>query len=230
MSTEAIEVSGVIHAAPERIYQAWLDSREHTAMTGGQATVDPNIGGRFSAWDGYIEGFTVELEPGRRIVQKWRTSEFPAEAVDSVVEVRLERLDNGTRVAFLHSEIPEGQATRYEESWRTRYLEPMARYFSQGAVQAEPARATVETWEAEAVVPAAKPKPKAVAKPAAKKAAPKPAAKPAAKKAAPKKKPAKKAKPAARAAALKSSAKKASRKAKSAKKRPAKRSARRGKR
>jgi uncharacterized protein YndB with AHSA1/START domain len=225
MSTESIEVSGIIHAAPERIYQAWLDSGQHAAMTGGQAaTIDPNIGGRFSAWDGYIEGSTVELEPGRRIVQKWRTTEFPIDAADSVLEVRFEPFDNGTRVVFVQSEIPEGQATRYEESWRTYYLVPMEKYFSEGAARAEPMYAAAETSVAQAVMPAAKPKPKAAPKPAAKKAA----AKAAPKKKAAKKKPAKKAK--ARAAARKSSAKKASRKGKSAKRRPAKRSARRGKR
>src|SRR5216684_1713603 len=55
MGTETIQVSGVIHASPERIYQAWLDSEEHTRFTGGKASVESGIGGRFTAWDGHSE-------------------------------------------------------------------------------------------------------------------------------------------------------------------------------
>ena len=87
---EAIRVSTVIPASAERIYQAWLDSAEHSAFTGGPAEVDPKIGGRFTAWDGYIEGVTLELEPGRRIVQSWRSSDFPNDADDSRLEVILD--------------------------------------------------------------------------------------------------------------------------------------------
>jgi uncharacterized protein YndB with AHSA1/START domain len=234
MSTESIEVSGVIHAPPDRIYQAWLDSSEHTAMTGGRATVDPSPGGRFTAWDGYIEGSTVELDPGRRILQRWRTTEFPADAADSRLEVRLEPLENGTRVAFLHSEIPEGQATRCEQGWREHYLEPMSRYFASGSEEpeGEAARMPEEAepaFEAPSIQPTPKPpmKKASAPKPAAKKAAAKKAApKRAAKKAGARKKTAKKAKKAPRRAARKP-AKKASRKGKS---RSARRSARRSRR
>ncbi|MBI4202481.1 MAG: SRPBCC domain-containing protein, partial [Chloroflexi bacterium] len=66
---ESIKLSAVIPATPERIYQAWLDSREHAAFTGGAATVEAKVGGRFTAWDGYIQGTIQALEPGRRILQ-----------------------------------------------------------------------------------------------------------------------------------------------------------------
>src|SRR5229473_3937700 len=137
MATESIQVSGVVRAPPDRIYEAWLDSAEHSAMTGGRATIDANVGGRFTAWDGYIEGATLELEPGRRIVQRWRTSEFPSGAADSLVEIRLEPLEEGTRIIFLHSEIPEGQRTKYEQGWREHYLDPMDRYFAAAADEDE---------------------------------------------------------------------------------------------
>jgi len=32
-------VTDTLPAAPERVWRAWLDSQEHTAMTGGAATV-----------------------------------------------------------------------------------------------------------------------------------------------------------------------------------------------
>ena len=43
-------VSDIIPAGPSEIYEAWLRSEGHTAMTGSPAQVDGTIGGKFSAW------------------------------------------------------------------------------------------------------------------------------------------------------------------------------------
>lgn len=129
MSTQSIEVQGILPVASERLYAAWLDAREHGAFTGGAATCDPREGGRFSAWDGYITGTTVALEPGRRIIQAWRTTDFPEGAPDSRLEVRLEPVTGGTRVTFVHTGLPEGQGSSYAEGWQEYYLEPMTAYF-----------------------------------------------------------------------------------------------------
>lgn len=130
---ESIKLSAVIPATPERIYQAWLDSREHAAFTGGAATVEAKVGGRFTAWDGYIQGTIQALEPGRRILQAWRSADFPADAPDSRLEVLLARTPRGTRITLVHTNIPEGQGTDYEQGWKDYYLTPMKGYFaSQG--------------------------------------------------------------------------------------------------
>lgn len=127
---ESIEVADVIPASPKQIYDAWLDSVGHAALTGGStAKVDPRPGGRFSAWDGYISGTTLELDPNRRIVQAWRTTEFPEGSQDSRLEVLLEPAKGGTRVTFHHSGIPEGQSQEYAQGWVDYYFEPMKRHF-----------------------------------------------------------------------------------------------------
>ncbi len=127
---EKIEVEAVIPASPKQIYEAWLDSEGHAALTGGsQASVDPRPGGRFSAWDGYIEGTTLEVQPHRRILQAWRTSEFPEGSQDSRLEVLLKAVPGGTRVTLRHSDIPEGQGQEYAQGWVDHYFEPMKRHF-----------------------------------------------------------------------------------------------------
>ena len=93
-----IRVSAVIPASPERVYAAWLDSTEHSRMTGGKATVDARRGGRHTAWDGYIHGQNLALVEGKRIVQDWRTTEFPRDAPYSLLEIRLAPAPGGTRV------------------------------------------------------------------------------------------------------------------------------------
>ena len=122
-------LSQVITAKPDEIYRAWLSSEGHSAMTGSPARVDGNIGGEFSAWDGYIFGKTLELTACQRIVQTWRTSEFPDDAPDSHLEVNLEEVTGGTKVTLSHRDLPEDQLDSYREGWEDFYFKPMRAYF-----------------------------------------------------------------------------------------------------
>jgi activator of HSP90 ATPase len=128
---EDLEVSALLPATAKRIYAAWLDGAEHGAFTGGAATCEPRVGGKFTAWDGYIAGTTVELAPFRRIVQTWRTTDFPAESPDSRLEVLLAEVDGGTRITLRHSGIPDGQEAGYRDGWEQYYFVPMREYFAQ---------------------------------------------------------------------------------------------------
>ncbi len=122
-------ISETIHAGPGEIYQAWLTSEGHTSMTGSPAQVDGKVGGKFSAWDGYITGSTLELTPDQRIVQAWRTSEFPDNAPDSRLEILLEEKDGNTIVTLFHSGLPPEQADSYRHGWEDFYFKPMKKYF-----------------------------------------------------------------------------------------------------
>ena len=128
--SEAFEISVVLPASPQQVYDAWLDSQAHGDFTGGKAEIDPKVGGEFSAWDGYLWGKTLELEPPRRILQSWRTSEFPTDAPDSRLEVLLEPEEDGTKLTLRHSEIPDGQGDEYRQGWDDNYFQPMLLYFS----------------------------------------------------------------------------------------------------
>ncbi|MGH2626002.1 MAG: SRPBCC domain-containing protein [Anaerolineales bacterium] len=126
---DAISLSTSLPATPRRVYQAWLDSEGHSAFTGAEAELEPRVGGRHRAWDGYISGRILELEENRRIVMTWRTTEFPPGSPDSRVEMILEPVKGGTRFTLLHSQIPPGDGPKYDEGWRENYFEPMRSYF-----------------------------------------------------------------------------------------------------
>jgi activator of HSP90 ATPase len=123
-------VSEVIPATPEQIYQAWLSTKGHSAMTGNPAEVEARVKGKFTAWDGYIFGETLELKPNQRILQAWRTTEFPEGSPDSRVEILLEAVKGGTKITINHSNIPKGQAEDYKQGWQDFYFKPMKEYFS----------------------------------------------------------------------------------------------------
>ena len=166
MAKDRLRVTAVIPASPENIYRAWLDGSEHSAFTGSRATVDDN--GRFTAWDGYIQGTTVDRHPGRRIVQTWRTAEFPKGSPDSRVEIQLERMADGTRMTLIHTDIPEGQGEQYKSGWSSKYFAPMKAYFGK-YMKVEPARKVPRAAPSTPKPPvrAAPAKGKAGAKPAA---------------------------------------------------------------
>ena len=121
-------ISEVIPATPEQIYQAWLSTKGHSAMTGSPAEVEARVKGKFTAWDGYIFGETLELKPNQRIVQAWRTTEFPEGSPDSRVEITLEAVNGKTKITINHSNIPKGQAEDYKQGWQDFYFKPMMEY------------------------------------------------------------------------------------------------------
>lgn len=127
----SFEVSTLLSASPSEIYDAWLSSEGHTAMTGSPAVASSVVGETFEAWDGYITGENLALEPGRRIVQSWRTTEFTSDEQESLVEILLEPAFEQTRLILRHSNLPE-HGTQYEQGWEDAYFVPMRIYFGEG--------------------------------------------------------------------------------------------------
>ncbi|HTP59189.1 MAG TPA: SRPBCC domain-containing protein [Spirochaetia bacterium] len=131
MKTDSLKVSAVIPADPEAVYAAWLSNKEHGAMTETPAAqIVARVGGKFKAGGGYMWGATLELDPPGKIVQSWRTTEFPKDAPDSRLEVILEKAKGGTRITIIQTEIPQGQGESYRQGWIDYYFEPMKRYFA----------------------------------------------------------------------------------------------------
>ena len=206
-------LTATIPASPEEIYETWLDSLGHSEMTGGPAIMSDQLGADVSAWGGYISGRNLELVPGARIVQSWRTSEFGEEHEDSIITLVLQDMGDGTLLTLEHSNVPDEQKSYEESGWQENYFEPMAAYFT-------------ARQEGEAEPPVAEAPPAAPRKRRAK-GAPKPPAKRAVKRAKPTKRTAKTARKAKRAAPPR--AKAAPKKRKSARKAAAAASRRRAK-
>jgi hypothetical protein len=99
-------------------------------MTGAEARMSDKVGADFSAWDEYIRGRNLELVPGERIVQAWRTSKFTGENEDSIVTITLEEADDGTLFTLVHSNVPDEQRNYEEGGWESNYFAPMRAYFA----------------------------------------------------------------------------------------------------
>src|SRR5262245_23616621 len=96
----------VVPAAPEEVYEAFVNASKHAAFTESPATGSGRVGGKFTAWDGYISGVNRELVKGKRIVQDWKTSEWPEGAGPSTLELTFGAVKGGTEICMIHSNVP----------------------------------------------------------------------------------------------------------------------------
>jgi uncharacterized protein YndB with AHSA1/START domain len=170
----AFTLSTTIPASAQEIYDAWLDSRAHSQMTGGEAIMTDEVGAEVTAWDGYITGRNLALVPAERIVQAWRTTKFTDEHQDSIITLTLEEVDDGTLLTLVHSNVPDEQTTYERGGWQQHYFEPMKAYFSKPASSGR---------KAKAAKPKAKAAPKSKTKSKLKRAASRTKTKPAVKRA-----------------------------------------------
>jgi activator of HSP90 ATPase len=126
----SFKITRTFPATAKQLYEGWLDGQMHAAFTGGQAAkIDPHEGGKFSAWDGYIFGKTLTLEPFHRIVQSWRTTEFPTGAPDSDLEILFDDLKGKTMLTLVHTHLPPDQVEEYRQGWEDFYFKPMNNFF-----------------------------------------------------------------------------------------------------
>jgi len=115
--------------SPKEVYQAYVDPKKHSEFTNSDATGKPVVGGKFTAWDGYISGKFLELEEGKRVVQEWISTDFPEGASPSRLELTFREVPKGTEIVMVHSSVPKDQEDETAEGWTEFYWEPMKQYF-----------------------------------------------------------------------------------------------------
>lgn len=125
----SITQSVTVEAEPNQVFDAYVDSKKHAAITGSPAKMSSAVGGKFTAWDGYIHGRNLELEKGKRILQEWFTTEWPKDYPPSLLEITLMKTNGGTRLKMVHSRVPAEQRDDYAQGWRDYYWKPLKVYF-----------------------------------------------------------------------------------------------------
>jgi activator of HSP90 ATPase len=113
--------------APDRLYNALLDSKQFTVFSGLPAEIDPKEGGAFSMFGGLIVGRNVELVPNQRVVQAWRPGHWDA-GVYSIVKFELKPNGAATTIIFDHKGFPEGDYDSLLSGWNGHYWHPLEKY------------------------------------------------------------------------------------------------------
>ena len=127
---EKIKVSVKLNCTPKEVFTGWLNDAIHAEFTAGaKAKISASEGGEFSVWDGYITGTNVEIFPHKRIIQKWRTTDFAATDEDSLLELFFTYKDGATLLTLTHTNIPNDQGENYKKGWKDHYFNYMKKYF-----------------------------------------------------------------------------------------------------
>lgn len=124
MKTKNIRQSVTFKASPHHVYEALMDSKKHSEFTGSDAKVSRKVGGKFSIYGGDMEGTNLELVPDDKIVQSWRSSDWP-EGHYSKVTFSLAPAGSHTRLTLSHSGVPEEFVEGIRQGWRDFYWTPM---------------------------------------------------------------------------------------------------------
>jgi uncharacterized protein YndB with AHSA1/START domain len=117
-----------IEAAPETVFEFFVDPAKLTRWLAVEATLDPRPGGvcrqvhtgvgpdhrRF-----YMEGEFLEVDPPKRVVFTWGFNGPDAVVAPggSTVEVTLSPIDTGTRVRLVHRGLPVDAVANHTDGW-----------------------------------------------------------------------------------------------------------------
>ena len=128
MKTKNIEHTILIRATAKEIYDALMNGKKHSQFTGEPAKVRAKAGAAFSCYGDYITGITLELKPGKRIVQAWRSRDWP-EGHYSIVTFALAKKSGGrTQLRFTQVGVLADDYADKNKGWRTHYWQPLKKF------------------------------------------------------------------------------------------------------
>ena len=125
-----IRQSIILKASPAVLFDAFLDSKKHSQITGAPAKVSRRPGGRFTAFGGALSGHNLLLVPGRMIVQAWRSAAWKKADPDSVLVVRFEKTSNGAAAYLAHIGVPQYDHKGVIQGWKKYYWKPWKLYLA----------------------------------------------------------------------------------------------------
>jgi len=127
IETAAISQRVYVPIEPHAVYETWVDSRRHSALTGLPCAIDARPNGEFRVGENLIEGTFLELLPAQRIIQTWKIAAYgwPADHFSTLhLELRPERLR--TVITLEQRDVPRACLPIIEAGWDSYYWQPMA--------------------------------------------------------------------------------------------------------
>lgn len=115
----------IVKAAPKAVYEILTGSQKFSEMSGGAvAVISAEVGGEVSLFGGAIQARNIELVPGQRVVQTWRSADWP-DGVHSLVRFELNADSGNTKLVFDQAGHPAEAESHLIEGWDKMYWTPM---------------------------------------------------------------------------------------------------------
>jgi activator of HSP90 ATPase len=126
--TKVIQQSIRLSARPEELFDTYLDSKKHSAATGGRAKISRKVGGAFTAWNGQLRGRNLVIVPKRMIVQAWRATHWKASDPGSILILEFSKAPGGARIDIVHVNVPAYDYKGVNQGWPKYYWQPWKKY------------------------------------------------------------------------------------------------------
>lgn len=124
VKTKTVRQTAFFNATPHEVYEMLMDSKRHSEFSEAKARISRNVGGRFTAYDGWIEGTNTKLAKDKMIIQRWRGADWPPGHF-SVATFKLVKKGNGTELKFSQSGVPIDKFKDISEGWKEFYWRRM---------------------------------------------------------------------------------------------------------
>jgi activator of HSP90 ATPase len=126
--TAPIVQSVTLKASPEDLFDAFTDSKKHSAVTGARASVSAKPGAKWTAFEGMLLGKNLMVIPGRMIVQAWRASHWKKSDADSILILSFSKVRGGGKIELVHVGVPQHDHQGVTKGWHVYYWEPWKEY------------------------------------------------------------------------------------------------------
>lgn len=126
-------IAASLPAPPDKLFDTYLDAEVHAAFTGFPVTVEARAGAPFRAFNDMLSGTIIHVAPKRLIVQTWRSANWPAAAIDSVLTLSFWPENSGARIELVHVNVPEEDFAGVSQGWEKYYWTPWRAYLASHA-------------------------------------------------------------------------------------------------
>jgi activator of HSP90 ATPase len=114
-----------------KLYSMYLDSKHHTAITGGEpANISAKEGAKYTAHGGWIVGKNLQLGKNNLIVQSWRGKDWEKGLPDSTFIMLFEQNGKDAVINMTHANIPDKHVAGIKSGWNDYYWKPWKKLLS----------------------------------------------------------------------------------------------------
>ena len=126
--SKTIQLAAALPASPDRLFDMYLDPKEHAAFTGSPVTISATPGSAFRAFNGVLTGTILQVVPKRLIVQSWRSPHWTESDLDSTLILTFMPDAGGGRIDLVHVNIVDNDFAGVSHGWEKFYWTPWREY------------------------------------------------------------------------------------------------------
>ncbi|PGH02057.1 hypothetical protein GX51_04869 [Blastomyces parvus] len=137
VNTVTVTATDEFRTTAEELYATFTDPQRIAAFTRAapRRFDGAKVGGKFSIFDGNVDGEYVKLESPTLIVQKWRLAQWP-EGHYSTQEIKFDQndVDRVTNMRVKWDGVPVGQEDVVKRNWEGYYVRSIKQTFGFGTI------------------------------------------------------------------------------------------------